>query len=95
MQTSTIQWIPKGETRVPLAVYRDEQVYADEQQKVYRGDTWNYLCLESEISESGDYKTTFVGETPVVVARDVDGEIYAFENRCTQQRYLIIKNKTY
>jgi anthranilate 1,2-dioxygenase large subunit/terephthalate 1,2-dioxygenase oxygenase component alpha subunit len=94
MQTSTIQWIPKGETRVPLAVYRDEQVYADEQQKVYRGDTWNYLCLESEISERGDYKTTFVGETPVVVARDVDGEIYAFENRCTHRGALICLEKS-
>lgn len=48
MQTSTIQWIPQGETRVPLAVYRDDQVFADEQRNIYRGDTWNYLCLENE-----------------------------------------------
>lgn len=94
MQTSTIQWIPKGETRVPLAVYRDEQVYADEQRNIYRGDTWNYLCLESEIPESGDYRTTFVGETPVVVARDADGEIYAFENRCTHRGALICLEKS-
>lgn len=39
MQTSTIQWIPQGETRVPLAVYRDDQVFADEQRNIYRGDT--------------------------------------------------------
>lgn len=89
MQTSTIQWIPQGETRVPLAVYRDEQVYADEQRNIYRGDTWSYLCLENEIPDSGDYRTTFVGETPVVVARDADGEIYAFENRCTHRGALI------
>ncbi len=94
MQTSTIQWIPQGETRVPLAVYRDEQVYDDEQRKIYRGDTWSYLCLDSEIPESGDYKTTFVGETPVVVARDADGEIYAFENRCTHRGALICLEKS-
>jgi len=94
MQTSTIQWIPQGETRVPLAVYRDDQVYADEQRNIYRGDTWNYLCLESEIPESGDYRTTFVGETPVVVARDADGEIYAFENRCTHRGALICLEKS-
>ncbi len=94
MQTSTIQWVPQGETRVPLAVYRDEQVYADEQRKIYRGDTWNYLCLESEIPESGDYRTTFVGETPVVVARDADGEIYAFENRCAHRGALICLEKS-
>ncbi len=94
MQTSTIQWIPQGETRVPLAVYRDEQVYTDEQRNIYRGGTWNYLCLESEIPESGDYRTTFVGETPVVVARDADGEIYAFENRCTHRGALICLEKS-
>ncbi len=94
MQTSTIQWIPQGETRVPLAVYRDDQVFADEQRNIYRGDTWNYLCLENEIPESGDYRTTFVGETPVVVARDADGEIYAFENRCTHRGALICLEKS-
>lgn len=94
MQTSTIQWIPQGETRVPLAVYRDEKVYNDEQRKIYRGDSWSYLCLDSEIPESGDYKTTFVGETPVVVARDADGEIYAFENRCTHRGALICLEKS-
>ncbi|WP_372658580.1 aromatic ring-hydroxylating dioxygenase subunit alpha [Hydrogenophaga sp.] len=94
MQTSTIQWIPQGETRVPLAVYRDDQVYADEQRNIYRGDTWNYLCLENEIPDSGDYRTTFVGETPVVVARDADGEIYAFENRCSHRGALICLEKS-
>ena len=94
MQTSTIQWISQGETRVPLAVYRDEQVYSDEQRNIYRGDTWSYLCLENEIPEIGDFKTTFVGETPVVVARDADGEIYAFENRCTHRGALICLEKS-
>jgi len=94
MQTSTIQWIPQGETRVPLAVYRDEQVYANEQRNIYRGHTWNYLCLENEIPDAGDYRTTFVGETPVVVARDEDNEIYAFENRCTHRGALICLEKS-
>ncbi|WP_326526545.1 Rieske 2Fe-2S domain-containing protein [Dokdonella sp.] len=75
-------------------MYRDDQVFADEQRNIYRGDTWNYLCLENEIPESGDYRTTFVGETPVVVARDADGEIYAFENRCTHRGALICLEKS-
>lgn len=94
MHASTFQWTTQGETRVPLAVYRDHQTYADEQCRIYRGPTWNYLCLESEIPGSGDYKTTFVGETPVVVTRDVDGEIYAFENRCSHRGALICLEKS-
>ena len=50
---------------------------------------WNYLCLEAEVAKPGDYRTTFVGTMPVVVARDFDDEIYAFENRCAHRGALI------
>lgn len=93
MQTSNIQWIPERQTRIPYAVYRDEQTYAQEQRAIFRGDTWSYLCLESEILGTGDYKTTFVGDAPVVVVRDGDGEIYAFENRCSHRGALICLEK--
>jgi anthranilate 1,2-dioxygenase large subunit/terephthalate 1,2-dioxygenase oxygenase component alpha subunit len=94
MPSSTPRWITQDQTRVPLAVYHDAQVHADEQRNIYRGASWNYLCLESEVAQAGDYKTTFVGQTPVVVARDTDGEIYAFENRCTHRGALICLQKS-
>lgn len=84
--------LPKWEgstTNVPYWLYQDETVQAFEQEKIYQGPTWNYLCLEAEIPEVGDYRTTFVGEMPVVVTRNTDGEIYAFENRCTHRGALI------
>ena len=37
----------------------------------------------------GDYRVTFVGSMPVIVARDFDDEIYAFENRCAHRGALI------
>ncbi|MEN3292314.1 MAG: anthranilate 1,2-dioxygenase large subunit, partial [Burkholderiales bacterium] len=42
-----------GLTRVPYWLYRDEPVYRAEQQRVFQGPTWNYLCLEAEIPEPG------------------------------------------
>jgi len=48
-----------------------------------------FLCLEVEIRNGGNFKTTSVGVTPVVVSRDYDGEIYAFENRCAHRGTLI------
>jgi anthranilate 1,2-dioxygenase large subunit len=75
---------PKDQlTRVPFAVYQDKAVYQEEQRKIYHGATWNYMCLEADLKNPGDYVSTFVGETPVVAVRDNDGEIYAFENRCS------------
>jgi len=78
-----------GLTRVPYWLYRDRDVYDTEQKRVFRGPTWNYLCLEAEIAEPGAYRTTFVGDMPVIVARDEDGELQAFENRCAHRGALI------
>lgn len=93
MQTRTIQWA-KELSRVPYAVYADKEVRAQEETQIFHGPTWNYLCLEVELIEAGSYRTTFVGETPVIVVRDNDGEIYAFENRCAHRGALIALEKS-
>jgi len=76
-------------SHIPYWIYQDPAVLKQEQENVFQGATWNYLCLEAEIPKPGDYRTTFVGEMPVVVTRDQDGEIYAFENRCAHRGALI------
>ncbi len=69
---------PAGLTRVPYWVYRDPEVARDEQARVFEGPAWHYLCLEIDVPEPGDYRTTMMGAMPVVVARAEDGEIVAF-----------------
>ena len=76
-------------TRVPYWVYRDRELLKAEQERVFEGPVWNYLCLESEIANPGDWRTTMVGQMPVVVVRDKDGSIAAFENRCAHRGALI------
>ena len=76
-------------TRVPFWVYSDEALMKVEQDQVFQGPVWNFLCLESEIANPGDWRTTFVGQMPVVVARGDDGSIAAFENRCAHRGALI------
>lgn len=84
-----LEW-PQGElTRIPFWIYQSPEIYALEQRRIFEGPNWNYLCLEAEVSEPGDYRTTFLGTMPVVVARDFDDEIYAFENRCAHRGALI------
>jgi anthranilate 1,2-dioxygenase large subunit len=80
---------PEGFTRVPYWAFQNEDVYRAEQKQIFQGESWNYLCLEAEVAKPGDFHTTFVGDAPVIVARDGDGEIYAFENRCAHRGALI------
>ena len=94
MKEQAIQWRGPGFTRVPYEVYSDAPTAQQEQERIFRGATWNYLCLEAELPEAGSYRTTFVGETPVVVVKDADGEIYAFENRCAHRGALIALEKS-
>ena len=89
MQATARAWPEEGITRVPYWVYQDEDTYRREQQNIFRGRCWNFLCLEAELPEPGSFRTTFVGEMPVVVTRDLQGALHAFENRCAHRGALI------
>ena len=82
-------WPAEGATRVPYWVYQDEEIYREEQAKIFRGDTWSYLCLEAELPEPKSFITTFVGDMPVVVTRDPKGALHAWENRCAHRGALV------
>jgi len=75
--------------RVPYWVYQDEANYRAELRLIFEGPVWNYVCLASDLERAGDYRTTFVGEMPVIVVRDERLEIHAFENRCAHRGALI------
>jgi len=89
MSVESRTWPAEGLARVPYWVYQDESVYALEQERIYRGATWNFLGLEAELPKAGDFKTTFVGELPVVVTRDEKGAFNCFENRCAHRGALL------
>lgn len=82
-------WPQEGLVRVPYWAFQDPEIYRTEQQRLFQGPVWNFLCLEVEVPEPGDFRATFLGDMPVVVTRDSDGEIYAFENRCAHRGAMI------
>ncbi len=82
-------WPEGGLTRVPFWVFQRDDVYAREQERVFQGAAWHYLCLEADLPEAGSFRTTFVGDAPAVVVRDNDGAICAFENRCAHRGALL------
>ena len=79
-------WPGEDVSRVPFQVYTDQAIYEAEQRLVFQGPTWNLLCVEAEIPTAGDYRTSYVGNAPVIVNRDETGRINALLNRCVQSR---------
>jgi anthranilate 1,2-dioxygenase large subunit len=78
-------------SRVPYKVFSSEEIYAREQERIYRGPTWNFLGLEAEIPNPGDYKSTFIGDTPVVMTRAEDGTLASWVNRCAHRGAMVCR----
>ena len=79
-----LHW-PEGTGSIPDWVYTDPRIYALEQEKIFQGRTWSYVALEAEIPNGGDFTRSYVGSVPVIVARDEEGAVNVFENRCAHR----------
>ena len=86
-----IAWPRNDYSRVPFWLHHDEDIYAMEMERIFRGPAWSYLCLEAELPNPGDFRTTWVGDTPVIVSRAKDGAIHAFVNRCSHRGAMIVR----
>ncbi len=86
---STGIWPEESLARVPYWVYQDEANYRREMERLFEAATWNFVCLEADIPNKGDYRTNHVGIMPVIAVRAADGGINCFENRCSHRGALI------
>ena len=85
-QASDLAHFPRDDgSRVPYTVFNSPEIYAREQERIFRGPTWSFLGLEAEIADIGDFKSTFIGDTPVVMTRAEDGALSAWVNRCAHR----------
>jgi phenylpropionate dioxygenase-like ring-hydroxylating dioxygenase large terminal subunit len=82
-------WPEESLARVPYWVYQDEANYKREMERLFEAATWNFVCLEADIPDKGDYRTNHVGIMPVIAVRAADGSINCFENRCSHRGALI------
>jgi anthranilate 1,2-dioxygenase large subunit/terephthalate 1,2-dioxygenase oxygenase component alpha subunit len=83
-------WPAEGLTRVPYWVYSDRDLHRREQERIFEGACWSFLCLEAELPRPGSYRRSSLGAMPVVVTRDQDGSLHAFENRCAHRGSLLV-----
>jgi len=86
---AALRWPTAGSSRAPYWVFHDADIYAREQERIFRGPVWHYVGLEAEVSEPGSFKTSRVGDTPVILARDADGSLHVVVNRCAHRGNLV------
>jgi anthranilate 1,2-dioxygenase large subunit len=78
-------------SRIPYEIYSSLDVYQLEQERIFRGPIWSFVAMEAEIPHSYDFKSTFVGDTPVVVTRDGEGLLSAWVNRCAHRGAIVCR----
>ena len=87
-----VEFPARDGSRVPYKVFNSPEIYALEQERIYRGNTWNFLGLEAEVPNLNDFKATFVGDTPVVMTRGPDGVLSAWVNRCAHRGAMVCRH---
>lgn len=89
-----VKWPSDKVSTIPFQVYTDENQYKIENERIFKGSTWNYLCLDAELPEPGSFIVSRIGETPIVITRDEDGQLNGFVNRCAHRGSLLcLKHK--
>ncbi len=84
-QTVKVNWLRNDFSRIPFWLYHDKDVYQLEQDRIFKGAAWSYVGLEAELPNPGDFRTTYVGETSVILQRTQEGSIHAMVNRCAHR----------
>ena len=80
-----VHWESEGTSRIPFQAYTDAAIHRKELDRFFYRSHWNYVGLEAEIPNSGDFKRTVVGERSVLMVRDKDGSIHVVENVCAHR----------
>ena len=69
------------EGEVHRDVYTDQEVFDLEMTHVF-ANTWVYVGHASQVPDHGDFVTTTIGVTPVVMVRHSDASVRVLHNRC-------------
>lgn len=79
------RWPDAGLSHVPNWIYTATDVFAREQERIFEGPNWLYVCLEAEIPNPGDFTRSRLGTREVVAVRGTDGEIRVLLNSCAHR----------
>jgi salicylate 5-hydroxylase large subunit len=79
------RWPEQGVSRVPNWVYTDPDIFAREQERIFQGPNWLYVCLDAEIPNPGDFTRSRLGTRECVAVRGQDGQVRVLVNSCAHR----------
>lgn len=77
--------------RVHTSAYTDDRVFSDEMARIFNR-SWIFVAHESELPNPGDFRTSYIGQQPVIVARDMEGKIHVLGNRCVHRGSVVCRH---
>lgn len=73
--------------------YWDPRVYELEMERIF-SKAWMFVCHESELRQPGDYVTTEIAHSPILVNHDRSGKLRAFFNTCRHRANLVVADES-
>jgi phenylpropionate dioxygenase-like ring-hydroxylating dioxygenase large terminal subunit len=78
--------------RVHRKIYTEPDIFALEMERIFESG-WVFIGHESEVAESGDYKTVRFGSQPAIMTRHEGGTIHVLMNRCMHRATTICQQE--
>jgi phenylpropionate dioxygenase-like ring-hydroxylating dioxygenase large terminal subunit len=76
---------PAKVSHVAKDIFVREDIYQEELKRIFYGPEWSPIGHESEVPNNGDFKTCKLGEVPLIINRDNEGNINVFYNSCSHR----------
>jgi len=80
-----LRFWPRAINRVPKSVFVRQDLFEDELKNIFYGNEWILVGHDSEVPQRGDFKTCAVGRVPLIMNRDLDGNVNVFYNSCSHR----------
>ena len=88
---ATLAALPQDEaTAMPPEMYHSPEIADREQQQIFNRE-WLCAGLSNTIPKAGDYLSYEIGDQPIVVIRQKDGDIAAFANVCRHRMMTLLE----
>ena len=92
LETAVVEDETNGIYRCRRDIFTDPELFELEMKHIFEGN-WIFLAHESQIPNKNDYFTTYMGRTPIFIARNKDGVLNAFINACSHRGAMLCRHK--